>query len=180
MKTQKIFLLAFLAILAISNNGFCQKEKKIKCKYDIDKVDEFSGEAVKETFLSYYMGAAVLGFRKTGSNYFIDFKVRWNGNKTEPVKKGDELMFKLNNGEVLKVLCSKNASPNNKIQATSYSASVCTDYAIEYSCTKEELQNLVNAPPTAIKLDLTGDAVQFTFNSREQKKISEVAYCITQ
>lgn len=180
MKTQKIILLTFLVILAISNNGFCQKEKKIKCKYDIDKVDEFSGEAVKEIFISYFIGPTVLGFRKTGSNFFIDFKVRWNGNKTEPVKKNAELLFKLNNGEVLTVLCSKIATPNNRIQSTSYSASVCSDYSIEYACTKDDLLKLVNAPPTALKLDLAGDPIQLTFNSKEQKKISEVVYCITQ
>jgi len=179
MKAQKVIILTLLVMLTFTNNGICQKkQKKIKCRLDVDKVDAFSGDTIKDKYLRYIWRGAVLGFSRVGKNYIIHLNVSKVGDKKESVNQGDELFLKLNNGEMLTLKCGKEAKPDSRIEADQYSAEVYTYYRIEFPVSQEDLLNLINSPPIALKMNIAGEEKSLTFKEDDQKDVSDAVYCI--
>jgi hypothetical protein len=174
-----LFILLMLGF--VYTNGYSQKDKeKIKCKYSIDKKDEFTGESVKAISFLLFFGNMEFGFRRTADKYVIDYTVKFTGKRNQMLNKGDELQIKLASDEILTFKSDKDVPPVDKVVATSSSATVYSTYKTEYTITPDELNKIANSAPTIMKLTVGTETNPFNIGKGEGTKIQNAAYCITQ
>jgi hypothetical protein len=174
-------LLLLLILSFIITNGFAQKEKeKYNCKYVKEKKDDFTGEITKTTSRFVYFNNASITFRKATDKYFVDFSIKFAGEKNVPLKEGEELQLKLENGEILTFKSIKDVSPTTTVGNTSTTVYVYSIYNAVYSCTVEDLTKLSNSPATNLKVTLANEAFPVKLGKGEGSGLQKDAYCITQ
>jgi hypothetical protein len=180
MKTFKTVLILLILVFAFTN-GYSQKDKdKVNCKCVKEKKDDFTGEITKSTSRLIYFNNAVLGFRKAGEKYFVDFYIKIRGEKNAPLKEGEELQLKLENGEILTFKATKDNAPTTKVNTTSTSVDVYSTFNAEYSCTKDDLTKLGNSPATNLKVTIANESFPLKLGKGEGSSLQKDAYCITQ
>lgn len=177
---KRTFLLLLILGLAYTN-GYSQKDKnKINCKYVKEKTDEFTGEITKSTARLIYFNNAVIGFRKAGDKYFVDFYIKFTGEKNASLKEGEELQLKLESGDILTFKSTKEVAPTTKVNTTTTSVEVYSTYSAEYTCTYEDLIKISNSPATNLKITVANEAFPLKIGKTEGTGLQKDAYCITQ
>ena len=180
MKNFKISVLATFVLLILSQMGYAQKTEKIKCKYDVNKTDEFTGKIIKTINIPLYYGNIVIAFSKSDAKIKLAMTIKINGSKVESLKTGEEFQFKFENGEILTLTSAKDASPTAQAYATSYTAAIISYYNTEYKLTAADLSKLESMKVTNIKVNVAGQPYQFAVGKSEFPKINKAAYCIQQ
>ena len=169
-----------IVLIFVTCTGFAQKNEKGKCKYDINKTDEFTGKPIKSIYMALYYGNFILTFSKEDTVVTLLATIKINGSKVEPLKAGEEFQIKFENNEIITMAAIKDVSPTAQAYATSNSASIISYYIGVYHVGARELSILENNKATNIKIMVAGQPYQFAVGKSESPKISKAAYCIQQ
>jgi hypothetical protein len=147
-----------------------------KCKFDYNKTDPFSGEATKGISFNIkpkelYFG--IMGFSKAGNIYHFELiNTTFQGDLRIIIQKGDQILLKLSNGEMITLISKDEIKPNALIFTTQYKGL--------YDIDAESLQKIAENPPTFIRIHIGSKVYNEEFSSGIGKKIAQAAACILQ
>jgi hypothetical protein len=174
-KITKILSLGILFLFVFSLQLSAQK-----CRYDYDKKDPISGEETKGSSfaVSSFMGMAnwKMGVNKIGNTYYIGNLLNVSGNVREMIKKGETVVFKLSNGEIVTLYAQDDFLPVQ--QATQNG--VYTQFTSKYNIDAETLQKMAENMPTFIRLNAESKVYEKEIPAKLGKQISQAAKCILQ
>ena len=112
-------------------------------------------------------------------------KCKFDYNKTDPItgestkgntQKGDPIVFKLSNGEVITVSALDEFLPT--AQATQNG--IITVYQGKYRIDAATLQKIAESAPTFVRMNIESKVYEKEINAKTGKQISEAATCILQ
>ena len=155
-----------------------------KCKFDYNKKDPITGEATKgNTFtISTNSGGFTatpickMGFNRSGDDYYLGMVIYFYGNFRENIRKGDPIIFKLSNGEVITITSQDEVVP--AAQATA--SGIITMYQGKYDIDAATIQKMAENPPTFVRMSRESKVFEKEINSKTGKQISQAAACILQ
>lgn len=171
---KKVVLLSVLCI-ALLSCGFAQK-----CKYDYNKVDEFSGTSSKGITVKFTRWFYI-GMNKNGATFDSGASIILNGEYNQFVEKGDSLMLKLASGEVISLYSMDRYAPINQVvSAANGTPYVVSRYDVKYAMTEELLELLQSATVTHVRMIAGGYVHDEEVSEKEAEKIRSAASCILQ
>ncbi len=148
-----------------------------KCKYNIDKVDQFTGKELK--VIDFKIGYSWrIYFKKVNQEFQISLKAEKLGDMNHIVVKGDSLIFALEGEKPLVIYTNKEATPISKVESKDSNPHVVTTYNLDYSCTKEEFETLSNYVVTGIKLFIGNEDDTIYLPKSHKKKIQHSVTCL--
>jgi hypothetical protein len=121
-------LFALCSFLLSSTLAFSQKAKVTK--------DAFTGEQVV-TAVNAFVAYEV---KNKTTTLVIPFT--YGGQLTNVIPQGTEVLFKMKNGDVIKLLTKIDAQPSTKIYASQYSAGINTTYNYTFDIDKVTIDKL--------------------------------------
>ena len=144
-----------------------------KCKYNFDKLDKMTNERVRRITFAIKNYFQVSLFRKA-DDFRVELNVRFIGERNFQVKTGETIDIKLSGGTILNLKAFQDASP------VSYAASgqIMTIYAITYSISKEEMQQIAKEGFKVVKAKLGGEEYTFETSEKMTLKTAAGATCI--
>jgi len=167
-KTTQILGLGILFLFATTLSLSAQK-----CKYDYNKKDPITDEVTKKiTFKPVYY--IQMSFNKIGETYFSEMLLAYTGNIRDIIQKGDPIVFKLSNGEVVTINSQDEFVPSVQVTQTGF----ISRYKATYDIDAATLQKIAENPPTFFRMNI-GSKVEEK-EIKNGKKISEAARCILQ
>jgi len=146
-----------------------------KCKFDYNKKDPITGEASKgntAAIARYWK----LGFNRTGDNYHVGMYLAYIGNLRERIQKGDPIMLKLSNGEIVTINAQDEFLPTQQATTTA----IYSQYLGKYDIDTITLQKIAENPPTFIRMNIESKVYEKEINSKTGKQIAQAARCILQ
>jgi hypothetical protein len=146
-----------------------------KCKFNYNRTDPITGESAKGNTFSIHI-AWKMGFNKLGDTYHLGMYIRLSGNIREFIRKGDPLVFKLSNGEVVTLNSLDEFLP--AAQATE--SGIVTVYQGKYDIDVATLQKIAANPPTYVRMNIESKVYEKEISSKDGKKITQAATCILQ
>jgi hypothetical protein len=146
-----------------------------KCKYNYNRTDPITNESAKGNTFSIHI-AWKMGFNKLGDTYHLGMYIRLNGNIREFIRKGDPLIFKLSNGEVVTLNSSDEFLP--AAQATENG--IVTVYQGKYDIDVPTLQKIAANSPTYVRMNIESRVYEKEISAKDGKKITHAATCILQ
>jgi len=154
-----------------------------KCKFDYNKKDPITGEATKGNTFTISTGGGgftaappvKMGFNKAGDTYSAGMFIRYYGNMRDIIQKGDPLVFKLSNGDVVTLTALEEYLP------TAYASQVVVSvYQAQYSIDVPTLQKIAENPPIFLRINIGNMRYEKEISSNVGKQISQAAACILQ
>lgn len=175
-KTTKILGLGILFLFVTTMSLSAQK-----CKYDYNRTDPITGEATKGntcTIQVYGMGFPIwqIGLNKAGDSYYLGNLYRVVGNVREIVQKGDQIMIKLSNGEIVTLVAQDEFLPVAKTSG----GGVYTEYLAKYSIDATTLQKIADNQPTYIRMTISSKVYEKEISTKDGKSFAKHAACILQ
>lgn len=162
MKKLFLSLILFLAAGAIE----CSAQK---CKAGEDPI---TGEPVVSFDFNYR--AVYFEYRKQA--ILMEFKMEYIGSMKVSLPAGTEVIFKLENGEILKLKTKSEAIPKSMASSNQYSVCVYSSYSFPFELTKEELNRFATSKIVLIRYpDTQGGTLDF-IPKGFSKKIVDVLY----
>lgn len=151
-----------------------------KCKYDVDKTDQFSKESIKGMTnilwgnkMFNYLSMST--FNKGGA-YEIEMGIVFGGVQNEHMEVDDVVQIALENGESLTLTPIERAAPKN----TTYSTSILTIYVPRFEVDREVIEKLASSQITTVRVNLDKN-YDFDFTKRYTKnckKLKESMNCM--
>lgn len=170
-------LIITLSLFALTFAAHAQK-----CKYDVDKTDPFTKEAVKSTTLkigpkiingkkNYEVGWTIT-LEKNGNESYVNFKVIMFGKFDESVEPGQKVYLRLGNDRIMELTAEKQVLP---VYMTGLA--VYTHYDLRFKVNAETLQQLSEAPVTNFKMQLNEREITAEIDNGKGEKIMKIANC---
>ncbi|MCI5054526.1 MAG: hypothetical protein MRY83_00315 [Flavobacteriales bacterium] len=170
---KRIILLGTLVTMGLFSNAQ-------KCKYDIDKTDQFSKESVKaiNTILwgnkaLNYLAATIYC---TDSKYELEVGVVFQGDQNEYMEIDDVMQLALENGESLTLTPEKKIAPKSVVG----SGQVYSIYVPKFKISRDDLLKLSQSRVTGWRVNLDKN-YDFDFTKRYKKnceKFMESTNCM--
>jgi len=170
-KITKILSLGILFLFAFSLQLSAQQ-----CKYNYDKKDPLTGEDTKGIRFSLKIFWSI-GFNKNGNTYSLFMEHCNRGVLVEPLYKGDQLIIKLLNGEIITLSAPEDIAPSIRYL---WAAGDHTFYTGEYGLDVVTLQKIIDNPPTYIRINIGKKFFDQEILEKERKQIVKAAKCILQ
>jgi hypothetical protein len=141
-----------LCLLALSfNNGFSQK-----CKVGADPI-------TNEKVASFDFSSRTVFYEYKSGVIHLEMKFTYSGSYKVIVPKETEMIFKLENGEIIKLATISDAPPKTRATATQYSAYINTDYSYLVELTKDQVTKLATSKVILIRYpDTQGGSLDYT------------------
>jgi hypothetical protein len=174
MKSNIKILGMFIAFMFIFSLTEAQK-----CKYDYEKTDEFTGEISKGLTIKI-TNWLYIGINKAGDNYYLGASIVINGELNYYVEKGDSLLIKLSNGEMMTLYSKERSAPVSQVVQSFYTASVVTRFDIRYDLSEEQLQILSKYDVTYLRIFAGSNQYDDETFPKTAAKIKNGAVCILQ
>ncbi len=122
----------------------CTQVSAQKCKVAKDPI-------TNETIASFdFKGRMVYYEHKQGKST-LEMRFTYGGQLNVIMEKGTELIFKLENGDILKLLTVSDATPKAQVVASQYSAGVITYYSYVMAISKEDMAKLAGSKTILIR-----------------------------
>ncbi len=161
-----IFLFAALSVNSIYAQG-CQINE-----------DPFTNEKV----ITYNWKQGIVFYEQTPDHTKFGIRIHYDGEQNVVFEKGNQLLFKLDNDEVLTLTTCADAVPETKISANQYSAAVYTAYTFVFYITPEQLKKLADHRLTAVRYpDANGEKLDIFLKGKRNKyskAVQEGGQCI--
>ena len=149
-----------------------------KCKFEIDKKDQITGEIVKKTnFLlmgKRQWGMVEVAFNKVANTFFIDTYIYVGGFSGDVISPTEEFIIKLANGKII----TKNT--NEKIKPIAFSNGNGSRFELKLYFSDEELREMANSNPTFMRFSISGKTYDIEITSKDAKNIANSINCILQ
>jgi hypothetical protein len=143
-----------------------------KCKFDFEEVDKITNQETKGIFIKE-SGHTVALYQYHGENLLI-LTLTFNGQKRDIVSKGDTLLFKLEDGNLIELISSEEFVPVS--QATQYG--VYTAYSIKYVLDKEAIGLIKRSPGILIRAKIGAAWFDVDYSKKKWESIRKAAACI--
>ncbi|MEG1556487.1 MAG: hypothetical protein RR356_07165 [Bacteroidales bacterium] len=169
-----VLCIAFIGLLSITNAQ--------KCKYEYEKVDEISGK-VSKAIVNTFADDMVLIFKNTDGVYSIDIKIivglgsDFSVLSNFPIHKGDSLVFKLSNNELITFYANKDVIPTSGQNSL---VSIYLLYDDVYSISKEELTKLSTGEIIYLRQFIGKSEFSAKPKSKENIKFQQAINCLMQ
>ena len=168
----KSILMILLSL--ILTNSYAQK-----CKYDVETVDAFTGKKTLGTTAKLPQGA-LIGFNLSSDKYWVGIFIEFFGEKNDRIAKGDSLMLKLGNGEILTLFANEDFGPTSYVygQGTA-AANVKSYYKPNYTADAATISKIAQSSITDIKFFMGANNLSFAVDEKFREKIMKAAGCIS-
>lgn len=168
-----------LAIVLIS----CSNASAQKCKYISEEIDAFTGEIVKANAIMLNpifgsKGMWNLFLKRKGEDFFIEIYLKINDDLNTNLNKGDSIMFKLSNDEIVTCYADEKFSPVNQVVNSSESSKIITKYKPTYKISYENLKLFEKLSVTAIRMNVSEIIYQKELKEKKSKILMHNAICI--
>lgn len=166
MNLKTILVVVFISIFSFQMHSQ-------KCRYDFDKKDPMTEERVRRkrfTLKSFL----VLNLYRRGNDFRVEAEVALAGEQNYSVEKGEEILLKLADGELLSLKAADTANPVSYVQGYQ----VATNYAISYNITEDEMIKISKQGIAVVRLNLAEQEITVESSKREIRKTKEGAICI--
>lgn len=171
-------LLVFLLVLtALSTTQVIAQ----KCKFDIDKKDDFSNEHLRiskfkvgDFFYSWW-----IQIEQKGSKYYMTVQSASTGNVEDIIPKGAKVMLKLDNGRIISYLLSEDCVPkHNVINANTGNPTITSTWLPKGELSKDDMIALSQSELVVIRMNIGGkDFDSPKPSGKEAKKLMQSANC---
>jgi len=161
-----VFFFCFFSIQAYSQ----------KCWYDYHEIDPITGNEVKGITLSntYFFPSWQLGLNKHGDQYFVSMYISLSGNTRETITPENTIIFKLENGEIVKIHANENYLPTAEVTKYGFSSWLTARYYIS----EDDLQKIASSRLTYVRVSIGPKIYDGSFSKRKGKKFQNIAKCI--
>lgn len=163
----------FFIVLILSITAVKSQEK---CKYDIDKKDPFTGKNIRKiqtTIKSSPVFLWMLGLEKIGDDYDLAFFLGLRFELVDNLEKGDSVMFKFANDEIVTCYARDQVSPGALL-------SIQTCYDGVYPISVEKLKTFTTSLATNLRVNIGVNVYQIEIDEKTAKKLMKSAVCIMQ
>jgi len=155
-----------------------------KCKFDYNKKDPITDEPSKgnTVTLSTFAGgfsvgpACKIGFNRTGDKFHMGMVIVYRLSTREYIQKGDPIIFKLSNGEIVTIYSQDEYSP----VAQAAQGVIFSQYAAKYFLDAATLQKIAENNPTFFRMSIGSMIFEKELPAKTGKEISQAAACILQ
>ena len=175
-KVTKILSLGILFLFACTLQLSAQK-----CKFNYNKTDPFTGEATKGISFKVKpkeIAYGIMGFNKVGNTYHFELNnLSCWGDLRIIIQKGDPILIKLSNGEMITVTSKDEIRPT---ALANVGGGVTSRYTGLYDIDAVSLQKIAENPPTFIRIQIGSKVYNEEFSSGLGKQIAQAAACILQ
>ncbi len=148
-----------------------------KCDLDVDKTDEYTKEHVKEG--TNKVGPAMwhwkLTLKQSGSKYGWEMQIKWGKHFVDPIKKGDVLFCKLENGKVIQLVADNDYAPSHVASDDGF---IVTTYLPKGDLSADDMKALSESPVNGIRVMLAGQKFEPDISSKQGAAIQTTAKCI--
>jgi hypothetical protein len=117
-----------------------------------------------------------MGFNRKGDNYHLGMVISYRLSTREFIQKGDPIIFKLSNGEVVTVYSLDEYSP----VAQANQGVIFSMYNGRYGIDAATIQKLAESPPTFVRMNIGSMVFEKEIAAKNGKEISQAAACILQ
>ncbi|MBK9400429.1 MAG: hypothetical protein IPN36_06055 [Bacteroidetes bacterium] len=149
-----------------------------KCKYDVETTDAFTGTKTIGTTAKLPQGA-LIGFNLSNNKYWVGIFIEFFGEKNDKIAKGDSLLLKLGNGEIITLYTNDNYAPTSYVygQGTS-AANVKSYYKPNYTADAATMGKIAANPVTDLKFFMGVNNLPIAVDEKFREKIMNAAACI--
>lgn len=153
-----------------------------KCKFRVDKTDPFTGKYVRMTS-GFIENLSILSykwemlFQKNGEDYSVGSFFMKGGKLNDNIEKGDSLMIKFADGELLTLHANNQITPRFTEVST---GKFLTSYESYYSITIDELKMFTSSMITFVRINTGSKGYQQEVKEKNAVKIKQAASCILQ
>jgi hypothetical protein len=165
MKKMKSKAIKYLILSSIFILTFGEVVAQKKCKYSFDKEDPMTNERVRRNYVkgkSYFKFA----FYRKANDFRFETLIVFNGTQEFVVPKGQEIVVKLGNGDVIKGINADNATPNSYVA----NAAVMTNYSMSYIVSKEQMELMAKHGITVVSTKLGNKTYTLEFKEKALEK----------
>jgi len=127
-----------------------------KCKVGKDPI-------TNESVVTFDYGSRAVYFEYKGSTIHLEMRFNYNGVYKVIVPKGTELIFKLENGEIIKLPTITDTPPKTDAATSSSSMYIYTNYCYQMELTKEQVTKLADSKVILLRYpDGQGGTLDYT------------------
>jgi len=176
MKSCKL-LAFFLLLTALSSTQAIAQ----KCKFDIDKKDDFSNEHVRgakfkvgDFFYSWW-----ILIEQKGTKYYMTVQSATTGKIDDIIPKGSKVMLKLDNGKIKSYILSEDCVPNhNVINTNTANPTITSTWLPKGELSKDDMVALSQSELVVIRMNVGGkDFDSPKPSGKEARKLMQSANC---
>jgi len=175
------FLFLAMLVLCITN-----VQAQVKCKYDVDKKDPITDKQIRNISISIcnsLFGNIVnwkLGLEKVGEDYDIAGLIFVNGTVNDFLEKGDSLMIKFSNHELVTLYAKSRITPYKYAEQSANGTQMTSYNSICYPITTENFNKFTSSMITYVQMNIGSRAYQSEVKEKIALKIMNSAICIMQ
>lgn len=158
----------------LSFSSFAQK-----CDYEFNGKDEFTGKVKKVTKDKIKLGVFVY-LERMDETYDLRLEFTYGGALEQGIAKGTEVLFKLKDGTILKLVTLEDHMPSKQVNASQYGTSVTSFVNMKCGISKEELMKMAGSELTIVRLSLGGKEFTLEIPEGKAKNLKQSAVCIIQ
>ena len=143
----------------------------------VNKIDDFTGNTVKrtswETLNMTMKFTAYFRISKINDNYYFNLKMMLGGGSVFSIGEGQEFMFKLSNGEIIKLPNLEYAITCTGCGAKGFSGSQAQGIQVSYRIMPEQIEKLKNNPAIKIRIYTNDGYVENDLKPKYYKKVQK-------
>lgn len=165
-------LLLVLAIILLPAFSYAQA-----CGLDVDETDAFTNEHVRAG--SNNVGASAMHWKfalnQKGSKYGWEMKIVYNKHLAEPIKKGDAILCKLDNGKIVKLISDNDYSPSFVAYGDGV---VITTITPKGNMEEADMKEFGGSPLSEMRATLSGKEIEPKISSKQGEAMQRIAQCL--
>ena len=147
------------------------------CNLDKDETDAFTNEHVRSG--SNNVGASNMHWNFTlsqkGSKYEWELKVVYNKQLQDPMKKGDAILCKLENGKIVKLIADNDYTPSYKVFGDGV---IITNITPKGTLDAADVKSFSESALSEMRATLSGRDIEPKISSKQGSAIQEIAACL--
>ena len=163
-----------LLITAVFLLGFLTELQAQKCKFNFDKKDPISGDRVRRNSYKLKKQAFTVSFYRKKDEFKLELNMVFAGARNFSVTTSDQLILKMENGEMITVYPSKEFAPTS--QATG--SGVYSFYAISYNASREQFQQISKSGIVHVRSNMGGETYDVEVKGKMTEKMKLGASCM--
>ena len=175
------FKILVLCIIATLNFSYVNAQK---CKFDYEKKDPFTGKPSKGNTSAIYPASPIsseywyLGLNKMGDEFYIGMLLQLNGELNTYLEKGDSIMFKLSNNEVVTCYAKERSSLTSNVYVAGNQPVLTSQYRSHYDIPTDKLRLFTENLVTYIRMNVGDKVYQREIKEKHAKKLMKNSTCI--
>lgn len=165
-----IFIFAVIAAPLLAHAQKCDA-------LDVDEKDAFTNEQVRSGTGSIggKLWHCTLTLKQVGTTYRWELQIKYAQHFREPMKKGEVVYCKLENGKVIKLVVDKDYDPMHETTG----AWVVTTFLPKGDVPPQDMTEFSQSPLAKIRVVVAGKNLEPGVSGKQGSRIQEVAKCLT-